>query len=348
MKKTSLLIILICIVLVSCRHTGKHAADTQTDSSETNSGFTEEFGEHSEEWVRRHDKSAELQMKMGEVYNANPPGVEGFSIEDENVPQFIEGIYVDDDAILVIQVTGDSITGRRELEKVLGTEGFRIEHITKENKLFSQKQLYEIQKQLAKRVESLHGNPVISNLMAYGIGVHSIDIHLILNSSEKQKQFRKEVMDSPAFRFTGPEEPAPNAVTGVNDTLGIYLRPEYTVYSTDTKEIKFILYNRSGGDIECGLHYSINYEDEKGIWRELPINTFFVDVAYVFTHNSEFTVHARLQPDVHPNKPGIYRFFFEIRPSGKDDILMMSEFRLSNKREEWENPPKTFVIPKVE
>ena len=45
------------------------------------------------------------------------------------------------------------------------------------------------------------------NVKSTGVGTHAIEVCLIVNTPEKQKEFREKVMDSPAFRFTGPEVP---------------------------------------------------------------------------------------------------------------------------------------------
>lgn len=76
------------------------------------------------------------------------------------------------------------------------------------------------------------------------------------------------------------QAPINNAV-GINDTLGISLHPEYTVYSTKQKQITFVLHNNSGTDISFGGYYSYTYEDEKGIWRDVPMQLVVFDVEYV-------------------------------------------------------------------
>ena len=116
-------------------------------------------------------------------------------------------------------------------------------------------------------------------------------------------------MDSPAFQFSGVTEPIINQKVGVNHINGIYIRPEYPVYSTAAEQVTFILNNYSGGTIECGERYYVTFEDEKGIWRELPMNTAFVSIAYVIQDKREREMRASLYPDVHPNKAGRYRSF---------------------------------------
>ena len=86
-------------------------------------------------------------------------------------------------------------------------------------------------------------------------------------------------MDSPAFRFTGPEKVAENAMVGGNDTRGISLRPEYTVYPTDAEKASFILYNNSGDKVYYGRDYTITYEDTDGVWRGLPTDRIVVLIA---------------------------------------------------------------------
>lgn len=62
-----------------------------------------------------------------------------------------------------------------------------------------------------------------------------------------------------------------NNTVGINDTLGLSLHPEFPIYSTKQKQVTFILHNNSGTDIGFGGYYSYTYEDEKGIWRDVPM-----------------------------------------------------------------------------
>lgn len=43
----------------------------------------------------------------------------------------------------------------------------------------------------------------------------------------------------------------------MNHINGIYIRPEYPVYSTAAEQVTFILNNYSGGTIECGERYYV-------------------------------------------------------------------------------------------
>ena len=53
---------------------------------------------------------------------------------------------------------------------------------------------------------------------------------------------------------------------------------------------------------------------------------------------------ASLYPDVHPNKPGRYRYFYEITIRRKP-VLMMAEFRLTDNEEEWRTAEKDISSP---
>ena len=178
------------------------------------------------------------------------------------------------------------------------------------------------------------------NVTGYGVGLRYIEIRLIVNTPEKQKEFREKIMDSPAFQFSGVTEPIINQKVGVNHINGIYIRPEYPVYSTAAEQVTFILNNYSGGTIECGERYYVTFEDEKGIWRELPMNTAFVSIAYVIQDKREREMRASLYPDVHPNKAGRYRYFYEVTINRKP-VLMMAEFRLSDNEKEWKEAKRT-------
>lgn len=285
-----------------------------------------------------YDQSEGMEIldTLGKVYG-NDPHIAGLSLETPNCPDFIEGIYFDKSE-LVFQVTGDTVIARQELEKAAGNKHFRIELIGGSN--YSQKQLLAIKEELSKKLEKAGTEKIRRNITGYGVGLHHVEINMIMNTPEKRKEFREKVMDSPAFRFNGTEVPIINEKVGTSDTLGIYIRPEYPVYSTEVEQATFILNNFSGKEIECGEHYYITFKDEKGIWRELPMNANFFDIGYVILNKGERTLSASLYPDVHPNKPGLYRYFYKVDIDRKP-ILMMAEFRLTDNENEWKRVKRT-------
>lgn len=304
----------------------------------------EEDGKEDSPQEQYYDQSAGMQIldTLGKVYG-NPPQIAGLSIETPNCPNFIKGIYFDKD-MLVFQVSGDTTKVREVLEKASGSGRFRLE--STHSIEYSQRELRDIQNELSKRFMELEDRSVKDNVTGFGTGLYHIDIHLIMNTPEKQKEFRQKIMDSPAFRFHGPETPGVNEETGVNDTLGIYLRPEYAVYSTTAHQATFILYNNSGISIECGEHYFITYQDENGVWRDLPINYTAIDIAYNIRPKGSHSFTASLYPHVHPNRPGRYRFFYHVHIAQRK-ILMMTEFRLSDQEQEWKQIPKTPIPPEM-
>lgn len=205
---------------------------------------------------------------------------------------------------------------------------------------YSQKQLLDIKEELNRRLEKSTEETLKRNITGYGVGLHHVEIYLIMNTPERRKEFREKIMDSPVFRFYGVETPVINEKVGANHAQGIYIRPEYPVYSTEAEQATFILNNYSGGTIECGEHYYITFEDKNGIWWELPMNTLFFDVGYVIQNKGERTMKASLYPDLHPNKPGRYRYFYEVMINRKP-ILMMAEFRLTDDKKELKEARKT-------
>lgn len=232
---------------------------------------------------------------------------------------------------LVLQIRSDSTTVCKPQEETLQSKEFNVEPVRK----YTQKELNAIQDKLDERWMAMANTPVMRNVTGAGVYNNNIEINLIVNTPEKRREFRKHVMDSPAFRFTGSENPVENATIGVNDTLGISLRPQYPVYSADCDSAIFILYNSSGDLVRCGERYFVTYEDSKGVWRELPINNNFNDVAHRVPDGSQRECIAYLYPDLHPNLPGRYRFFYKVTlgpPQKRTDLLMMAEFRLSDNK----------------
>lgn len=152
------------------------------------------------------------------------------------------------------------------------------------------------------------------------------------------------IVDSPAFRFTGPEKPVENATVGVNDTQGVSLRPEYTVYPTDAEKASFILYNNSGDKVYYGGDYTITYEDTDGVWRGLPTDRIVVLIAYGAENGEHKTIDASLYPQVHANLPGRYRFFLDVTLGDLRigaNVRLMTEFVLSDDKQELAHATKT-------
>ena len=154
------------------------------------------------------------------------------------------------------------------------------------------------------------------------------------------------LMDSPAIRFSGLEEPVRNNATGVSKAHGISLYPEYTVYADTASTVSFILLNGSGQHIICGEHYFITYEGKDGQWYELPINTVAVDIAYSVAPGSSRQFVARLYPKINGNASGHYRFFYDVFGESRENIRMMAEFRLTDNYEKAKRAEKT-PIPKM-
>lgn len=288
------------------------------------------------------DQSAGMQVieALSEVYGDEPNVIGGF-IGSSRCPSFLEGMYFDG-ATLVFQVRGDTVQARRTLEQVAGSGAFRLERMTEGN--YSQQQLTELMEVVRRRKERLDDEQLAANVVGYGVGLRHLEVDLILNTPEARRAFREKILDSPALRFNGPEEPEPNPMVGVTDTLGVSLRPEYSVYSTRSETALFILQNRSGREVCCGDPYFITYEDEQGTWRTLPINTAFHSVAYGIALGGHHQFTAHLCPKVHSNKPGRYRLLYNVSFGlhGKD-FTMMTEFRLTDNEQEVKQAVRTVI-----
>lgn len=290
------------------------------------------------------DQSAGMQIieALSKMYGDAPNVVGGF-IGSSRCPSFLEGMFFDG-TTLVFQVRGDTLQARHILEAAAGSKAFRLEKVT-EGK-YSQQELKAILDELRRRYDALTDKKLKSNMTSWGMGLRYIEVSFILNNPEARQAFREKLMDSPAIRFTGPEQPIPNGRIGITDTLGISLRPEYSVYSTTSPQASFVLLNQGDQEIMCGDHYFVTFEDENGTWRELPINTMANDIGYVIRPGGHKLFTASLYPDVHPNKPGRYRFFYNVRLMDiRTNFMMMTEFRLTDNEEEVKRAVK-MKIPK--
>ncbi len=208
--------------------------------------------------------------------------------------------------------------------------------------IYTHKQLSDLQSQIWKKLETLKGTPVANNAHGGSVIINHVEVKLLVNTPEKQQEFREQVIDSPALLFSGSATPEVDNSIGLNDTLGVYLYPEYPVYSTTTAGVEFVLYNRSGTEISGGLDYFITFQDRDGTWRRLPTEQTFVSLGIGIEPNENKTFYALLYPDVNDNRPGRYRYFHKLKVGGRE-LLLMAEFRLSDQEKEWKNIAKTLL-----
>lgn len=260
---------------------------------------------------------------------------------------FIEGSYFDYDNYIVFQVRGDSIAIRNSIEKIAGSNMFRLE-MMKEGK-YSQKELKEILDKMRERADTVTDKILKENIISSGMGAHNIYVTFIRDTPEMRKAFREKISDSPAIKFECSIRPDENNSVYPSDTLGISLKPEYSVYADTASSVSIILLNNTDDIIGCGEHYSVTYQDDNGIWRDLPINGIAFDVEYCIFSKSYFRTYATLYPKINNNKPGKYRFFYNINLTpGKGtftEIKMMTEFTLTDDYEAVENA-KRIKLPK--
>lgn len=279
---------------------------------------------------------------LSKAYGDDPNSIGDF-IGSPRCPDFLEG-WTFDGNTLVFQVRGDTLRARKILEEVSGSKAFRIEMMT--DSTFSEKQLDDLLDELNRRYGALPKCRLKSNIVGWGRTAHFIEVTFIRNTPEAREEFRRLLMDSPAIRFSGPEEPVRNNVTGVSEAHGICLYPEYTVYADTASTASFILMNGSNEEITCGEHYFITYEGTDKQWYELPINTFAVDIAYLVSPDSSRQFVANLHSDVNDNHSGRYRFFYGVWLESGENIQMMAEFRLTDNYEKVKQAEKT-PIPKI-
>lgn len=164
------------------------------------------------------------------------------------------------------------------------------------------------------------------------IAILFLSILFIVGCSCRNTQKEKEVSQSPV-----------NNMIGINDTLGLSLHPEFSVYSIKQKQINFVLSNHSDTNIEYGGYYQYTYEDEDGIWRDVPMHLVVFDVSYVLFQEQEKNYNAIL----FKNTPGRYRFFLTIGKNGKEYTLM-TEFRLTDNQQEVMDAANSKFIDKEE
>lgn len=273
--------------------------------------------------VQPVDQSAGMEViaALSKVWGDNPQVVGDF-IGRPGCPSYLEGMYFDEET-LVFQVRGDTVQARQELELAAGSGAFRLEQA--DDSLFSQKDLDALMDQVARRLKRADER-VRANVQGYGTGVHTLDVWLILNTPERRRDFRRQVIDSPALRFSGSSGQELCCLTGTDDTLGVSLFPEQVSLPANARSATFLLVNNGTEQVTCGEHYTMAYERD-GQWYELPINGMAVDIAYILSPGKTHRFSGGLFPLVNDNRPGRYRFFTRV-DIGDRPVQMMAEFRL--------------------
>lgn len=275
--------------------------------------------------LKDQSEGIRILQKLTRVYGS-------ISIGDLRTPSFIEGRYFDDENYIVFQVRGDSTAIRDSIKRIAGSNMFRLEMINGER--YSQKELKEILYNIHKKLSNVNDEILKENIVGSGMGAHNIYVTFIRDTPEMRKAFREKISDSPAIKFESSVRSDENNSVYPSDTLGISLKAEYSVYADTASSVSIILLNNTNDIIGCGEHYSVSYQDKNGIWRNLPINGNSFDILNIVSGKSDFRIHAFLYPRINNNKPGKYRFYYDInlKPSSGEinEIKMMTEFTLTN------------------
>lgn len=192
---------------------------------------------------------------------------------------------------------------------------------------YSQKKLNQIMRTLERKFLSADNSSAWRNVVGFGIGDNSIDVALRWNTKEKQQEFRNQIYDSSVIKFGDKLDPIINNKTGVSSYHGISIKAESASYPLGSTEIKFTITNHSGKEFMYGEAYSITAQGRDGNWFLLPTDCLFKDVGHILSDGQSGTITAHLFPDILPNNPGVYRFFYEENIDG-NKVLLMATFEL--------------------
>lgn len=192
---------------------------------------------------------------------------------------------------------------------------------------FSQKELNQIMRTLERKYLSADNSSAFRNVVGFGIGDNSIDVTLRWNTKEKQQEFRNQIYNSSVIKFGDKLDPIINNKTGVSSYNGISIKAESPSYPLGSTEIKFTITNHSGKEFMYGEAYSITAQGRDGNWFLLPTDCLFKCVGHILSDGQSGTITAHLFPDILPNNPGVYRFFYEENIDG-NKVLLMATFEL--------------------
>lgn len=192
---------------------------------------------------------------------------------------------------------------------------------------YSHRELNSIMRILERKFLSEDKTPALRNVVGFGMGSNSIDVALRWNTKEKQQEFRRQIYNSPAIRFEGKLDPIIDNREGVSTYQGISLKAEKPSYPLGTTEIRFTITNHSGEEFVYGDAYSITAQGADGNWFVVPTDCSFTAIGHVLSDGQSGTITGHLFPDILPNNPGVYRFFYEENIDG-NKVLLMATFEL--------------------
>lgn len=192
---------------------------------------------------------------------------------------------------------------------------------------YSHRELNAIMRILERKFLSEDKTPALRNVVGFGMGSNTIDVALRWNTKEKQLEFRRQIYNSPAIRFEGKLDPIIDNREGVSTYQGISLKAEKPSYPLGTTEIRFTITNHSGEEFVYGDAYSITAQGADGNWFVVPTDCSFTAIGHVLSYGQSGTITAHLFPDILPNNPGVYRFFYEENIDG-NKVLLMATFEL--------------------
>lgn len=243
----------------------------------------------------------------------------------DDYPAYVEGRYFDDRGTPVLQIRGDTLLARKELAKVAGSNNFRLEQVG--NGVYSQKELDSLLTEMRRRLDATTDTALRTNAFGNGRGGHKIRVDLLRNTAEWRERFRREIMDSPALEFDGPDGREVCALKGVSEVFGVSLEAEQAVVPVTTHQVRFVLHNGSNDTIGYGSAYDLAYKQD-GQWYYLPTDRLFTLELIKMLPDGQTIFSANLYPEINQNRPGRYRFFKEIKIKGKEEMLM-AEFKMS-------------------
>ena len=180
---------------------------------------------------------------------------------------------------------------------------------------------------MRRRLDTTTDTALRTNAFGNGRGGHKIRVDLLRNTAEWRERFRKEIMDSPALEFDGPDGREVCALKGVSEVFGVSLEAEQAVVPVTAHEVRFVLHNGSNDTIGYGSAYDLAYEQD-GQWYHLPTDRVFTQELIEMLPDGQTIFSANLYPEVNRNRPGRYRFFKEISIKGQKEMLV-AEFEMS-------------------
>ncbi|MCD7977904.1 MAG: hypothetical protein LUG51_12405 [Tannerellaceae bacterium] len=282
------------------------------------------------------EQSADHQMEANQYFARLMDTFRKEAGGKENVyPEWYAGSYITPEGKLSVQVQGDTVSARAQINKAVGSDHVILESVT-----FSRTTLQALSDQISHFLTWNPQHPLSKIIPGWSIDEYSNTLHVnfIKDDPELMKVFRQEISNSPAIRLvvSGRVEKIANGGGQVTcHDCGVTVRTIKPLYHPADGAVDIEVINNTQETMEMWDEF-IEYYNGTG-WDRILIEGFLqLQVLKTVPPNSSHVFNVSLHPVLYEYEPGRYRIWKTVKGSSSGaSYNIAAEFELEA------NPPVT-------